>query len=68
MKDSVKDEVARAERPITFIIMVKKVLRRAGIPGAVMVQMSTREYNNRVSQNINNNKRSTIFIPYITKY
>ena len=38
------------------------------MPGAVMVRISTREYDSKVSQNINNNRRSTRSIPHITKY
>ena len=35
---------------------------------AVIIQMGIREYDSRVSQNINNSKRSTMFILYITNY
>ena len=38
------------------------------MPGAVMVQMSTREYDSKISQNINSRRRSTSSIPHITKY
>ena len=38
------------------------------MPGAVMVQISTRQYNSRVSQNVKSNRRSTRLIPHITKY
>ena len=38
------------------------------MPGAVMVRISTREYDNSVSQNINSNRRSAILILYITKH
>ena len=38
------------------------------MPSAVIVQISTREYDSRVSQNINSNRRSTRSIPHITKY
>ena len=35
------------------------------MPGTVIVLISIREYDSRVSQNINNNRRSTRLIPYI---
>ena len=38
------------------------------MPGAVIIQISTREYDSRVLQNVNNNRRSTRLIPQITKY
>ena len=37
------------------------------MPGAVMVRISVREYDNRVLQNINSKRRSTRSIPHITK-
>ena len=43
------------------------MLRRTEMPGAVMVQISTREFNKSILQNINNNKRSTKPILYIIK-
>ena len=38
------------------------------MPGAVMIQISIREYDSSVLQNINSNRRSTRSIPHITKY
>ena len=38
------------------------------MPGAVIVRISIREYDNSVLQNINSNRRSIRFIPHITKY
>ena len=38
------------------------------MPGAVMVRISTREYDSRVSWNIISNRRSTRSILYIIKY
>ena len=54
--------------PLIFWAQRTVVLRRTGMPGAVIVRISTREYDSRVLQNINNNRRSTSLIPYITKY
>ena len=34
----------------------------------VIVRISTREYDSKILQNVNNNRRSTRFILYITKY
>ena len=48
--------------------ITKYLLRRTGMPGAVMVQISTREYDNSISQNISSNRRSTRLIPHITKH
>ena len=36
--------------------------------GAVIIRISTREYDNNISQNVSSNRRSTILIPHITKY
>ena len=44
------------------------VLRRTGMPGAVIVRMSTREYDSNILQNVNSNRRSTRSIPHITKH
>ena len=38
------------------------------MPGAVIVRISTREYDNSVLQNVNSNRRSTKSILHITKY
>ena len=35
------------------------------MPGAVMVLISVREYDSKILQNINNNRRSTRLIPHI---
>ena len=37
------------------------------MPGAVMVRINTREYDNKILQNINSNRRSIGSIPYIIK-
>ena len=44
------------------------MLRLAGMPVAVMVLISTREYDSSVSQNVRSSRRSTRSIPHITKY
>ena len=44
------------------------LLRRAGMSGAVIVRMNTREYDSKVSQNVNSNRRSTSSVPHITKH
>ena len=43
------------------------LLRRTGMPGAVMLRINVREYDNRVLRNVNSSKRSTRSIPHITK-
>ena len=53
---------------ITEINLIYLLLRRTGMSGAVMVRISTREYDNSVSQNAKSNRRSTKSIPHITKY
>ena len=49
-------------------IPTKDMLRRTGMPGAVMVRMRTRQNDNKVSRNVNSNRRSTRSIPHITKH
>ena len=44
------------------------LLRRAGMSAAVIIRISTRQYDSKISQNINNNRRSTKSILYIIKY
>ena len=59
-----------------FIILYRKelensradILRRTGMPGAVIVRIKTRQCDSSISQNINSNRRSTKLILYITKY
>ena len=43
------------------------MLHGTGTPGVVMVLINTREYDSRILQNINSNRRSTKLILYITK-
>ena len=38
------------------------------MPGTVIVRIRTRQYDNKISQNVNNNRRSTRSIPHITKH
>ena len=38
------------------------------MPGAVMVRISAREYDNSVLWNVNSNRRSTRVVLYIIKY
>ena len=52
---------------INFNGICKVLLRRTGMPGAVIVRISIREYDNNILQNVNNNRRSTRSIPHITK-
>ena len=51
-----------------MVLLSIMLLRRTGMPGAVMVLVNTREYDNKILQNISSSKRSTSSISYITKY
>ena len=44
------------------------MLRRTEMPGAVMIRNKYEAVRQQVLQNVNNNRRSTRLIPYITKY
>ena len=52
----------------TYSSYSSPLLRRTGMPVAVMVLISTREYDNSVLQNVSTSKRSTRLIPHITKF
>ena len=43
----------------TYWPKITELLRRTGMPGAVMVRMSTREYDSSISWNVNSSRRST---------
>ena len=46
----------------------KRLLRRTGMPGAVMVLISIREYDSSGSRNVNSNRKSTRLVPHIIKH
>ena len=50
------------------LVIVIELLRRTGMPGAVMVRINTREYDNKILLNVSNNRRSTRLILYIIKF
>ena len=44
------------------------LLRRTGMPVAVIVRVNTREYDSKLLQNINSNRRNIILILYLIKH
>ena len=61
------EQIFLAKKLIILKKRDKLILQQTGMPGVVMVRIRIRQYDNKVSQNISNNRRSTKSILYITK-